>query len=99
MFRDLDEQEGVAYTVNWLDGDPNSQKMEGLYVTHNFGNQMLKNYPLKVMFDNTYQTNKYRMDFFQVIVMTPFDHSASIACVLINKELEAGFDWLMEQYR
>ncbi|KAI9913153.1 hypothetical protein PsorP6_005742 [Peronosclerospora sorghi] len=30
MFRDLDEREGVAYTVKWMGGDPNSQKLEGL---------------------------------------------------------------------
>ncbi|KAI9910282.1 hypothetical protein PsorP6_011071 [Peronosclerospora sorghi] len=36
---------------------------------------------------------------YKVIVMTPFDNSATIACGLINTDLEAGFDWLMEQYR
>ncbi|KAI9909001.1 hypothetical protein PsorP6_015212 [Peronosclerospora sorghi] len=89
MFRDLDEREGVAYTVKWLGGDPNSQKMEGLYVTHKFGNRMLKNHPWTVMFDNTYQTNKYQLAFFQVIVMTSFDNYASISCGIINTELEA----------
>ncbi|KAI9911730.1 hypothetical protein PsorP6_009170 [Peronosclerospora sorghi] len=45
MFRDLDEREGIAYSVKWLGGDPNSKKMEGLYVTNMFGNRMLKNNP------------------------------------------------------
>ncbi|KAI9919796.1 hypothetical protein PsorP6_017381 [Peronosclerospora sorghi] len=64
MFSDLDEREGVAYTVMWLGGDPNSQKMGVLYVTHEFGKRMLNDHPWTVMFDSTYQTNKYRLAFF-----------------------------------
>ncbi|KAI9920355.1 hypothetical protein PsorP6_015901 [Peronosclerospora sorghi] len=35
----------------------------------------------------------------RVIVMTPFDNSASIAFGIINTELEVGFYWMMEKYR
>ncbi|KAI9919324.1 hypothetical protein PsorP6_017768 [Peronosclerospora sorghi] len=81
MCRDIDQREGVEYTVKWLGGNPNIHKMEDLYVTHKFGIRMLK------------------ITLGTVIVMTPFDNSAPIACGLINTELEAGFDCLMEQYR
>lgn len=102
MFKFLDDahpDSGVKYNVKWKDDRAETGKFEGLYITHAFGDRMVQHHPYTVMFDNTYKTNKFNLAFFQVVVMTPFGNAASVACGLINTELQIGFDWLVQQYK
>ncbi|CAK7267289.1 hypothetical protein SEPCBS119000_002466 [Sporothrix epigloea] len=99
MLKLLDEEEGAGYTVKWKNNDAEAGTMDGIYITHKFGDKMIKSHPYTVMFDTAHKSNKPGFAFFQAVAMTPFGVAVPVACGLINTELHTGLDWLLQQYK
>ncbi|KAF6518277.1 hypothetical protein HZS61_002355 [Fusarium oxysporum f. sp. conglutinans] len=92
----LDEME-IPYLVKWADDQPN--RLLGLVWTFPYCIQMWKRFPEVISFDNTYNTNRFKLPLFQATGQTCLGTVFNAAFGLIDNERREGFQFLAESIR
>lgn len=72
-------------------------KVEAIFWTYPWCEQMWKRFPDVLGIDNTYKTNRFKMYLFQVTGVTDQKSVVNFGFGLINTEKEEGFMWLSQQ--
>ena len=93
----LFDETDVPYLVKWADDDPN--RLLGLVWTFPHCLQMWKRFPEVVSFDNTYNTNRFKLPLFQATGQTCLGTIFNAAFGLIDNERREGFQFLSESIR
>ncbi|KAF5256396.1 hypothetical protein FOXYS1_13132 [Fusarium oxysporum] len=92
----FDERE-IPYLVKWADDNPN--RLLGLVWTFPYCLQMWKRFPEVISFDNTYNTNRFKLPLFQATGQTCLGSVFNAAFGLIDNERREGFQFLSESIR
>ncbi|KAH7471692.1 hypothetical protein FOMA001_g13476 [Fusarium oxysporum f. sp. matthiolae] len=92
----FDEME-IPYLVKWADDQPN--RLLGLVWTFPYCIQMWKRFPEVISFDNTYNTNRFKLPLFQATGQTCLGTVFNAAFGLIDNERREGFQFLAESIR
>ncbi|KAM5344611.1 hypothetical protein ACJ41O_013146 [Fusarium nematophilum] len=92
----FDEME-LPYFVKWEDDEPN--RLVGLVWTFPYCLQMWKRFPEVVSFDNTYNTNRFKLPLFQTTGQTSLGSVYNAGFGLIDNERREGFQFLSESMR
>jgi hypothetical protein len=92
----FDEME-VPYLVKWADDQPN--RLLGLVWTFPYCFRMWKRFPEVISFDNTYNTNRFKLPLFQATGQTCLGTVFNAAFGLIDNERREGFQFLAESIR
>jgi hypothetical protein len=92
----FDEME-IPYLVKWADDNPN--RLLGLIWTFPYCIQMWKRFPEVISFDNTYNTNRFKLPLFQATGQTCLGSVFNAAFGLIDNERREGFQFLSESIR
>ncbi|KAJ6439012.1 hypothetical protein O9K51_08416 [Purpureocillium lavendulum] len=87
----------LPYFVRWADDEPN--RLVGLVWTFPYCLQMWKRFPEVVSFDNTYNTNRFKLPLFQATGQTCLGSVYNAAFGLIDNERREGFQFLSESMR
>ena len=82
----------IPYLVNWADDEPN--RLVGLVWTFLYCIQMWKRFPKVVSFDNTYNTNRFKLPLFQATGQTCLGTVFNAAFGLIDNKRKEGFLFL-----
>ena len=92
----FDEME-IPHLVKWADDEPH--RLVGLVWTFPYCIQMWKRFPEVVSFDNTYNTNRFKLPLFQATGQTCLGTVFNAAFGLIDNERKAGFLFLTQSMR
>ncbi|KAI8406405.1 hypothetical protein FOFC_13875 [Fusarium oxysporum] len=92
----FDEQK-VPYIVKWADDNPN--RLLGLVWTFPYCIGMWKRFPEVISFDNTYNTNRFKLPLFQATGQTCLRTVFNTAFGLIDNEKREGFQFLAESIK
>ncbi|KAJ0127764.1 hypothetical protein HZ326_29128 [Fusarium oxysporum f. sp. albedinis] len=92
----FDERE-IPYLVKWADDNPN--RLLGLVWSFPYCIQMWKRFPEVISFDNTYNTNRFKLPLFQATGQTCLGSVFNAAFGLIDNERREGFQFLSESIR
>lgn len=92
----FDEME-IPHLVKWADDEPN--RLVGLVWTFPYCLQMWKRFPEVISFDNTYNTNRFKLPLFQATGQTCLGTVFNAAFGLIDNERKEGFLFLTESIR
>ncbi|KNB16496.1 hypothetical protein FOXG_14343 [Fusarium oxysporum f. sp. lycopersici 4287] len=92
----FDEME-IPYLVKWADDQPN--RLLGLVRTFPYCIQMWKRFLEVIGFDNTYNTNRFKLPLFQATGQTYLGTVFNAAFDLIDNERREGFQFLAESIR
>ena len=92
----FDEME-ILYVAKWADDDPN--RLLGLVWTFPYCIQMWKRFPEVISFDNTYNTNRFKLPLFQATGQTCLGSVFNAAFGLIDNERLEGFQFLAQSIR
>ncbi|RKK66565.1 hypothetical protein BFJ68_g18585, partial [Fusarium oxysporum] len=90
LFDEMD----VPYVVKWADDEPS--RLVGLVWTFSYCLQMWKRFPEVISFDNTYNTNRFKLPLFQATGQTCLGSVFNAAFGLIDNERREGFQFLSE---
>ena len=90
----LFDERSIPYFVKWSDTEPN--RLIGLIWTFPYCIRMWKRYPEIMSFDNTYNTNRFKLPLFQVTGQTCLKSVYNAAFGLIDNERREGFQFLAE---
>ncbi|KHO10645.1 hypothetical protein MAA_11746 [Metarhizium robertsii ARSEF 23] len=93
LIRLFDEKK-VPYIAKWADDDPD--RLLGLVWTFPYCLQMWKRFPEVISFDNTYNTNRFKLPLFQATGQTCLGTVFNAAFGLIDNERREGFQFLAE---
>lgn len=93
----LFDEMGIDYLVKWVDNEPN--RLVGLVWTFPYCLQMWKRFPEVLSFDNTYNTNRFKLPLFQATGQTCLGSVYNAAFGLIDNERREGFQFLSESIR
>ncbi|KAJ3453593.1 hypothetical protein MRS44_017840 [Fusarium solani] len=93
----LFDENDVPYVVKWADDEPN--RLVGLVWTFSYCLQMWKRFPEVISFDNTYNTNRFKLPLFQATGQTCLGSVFNEAFGLIDNERREGFQFLSESIR
>ncbi|KAG6978557.1 PKS-NRPS hybrid synthetase [Fusarium oxysporum f. sp. conglutinans] len=93
LFDEMD----VPYVVKWADDEPS--RLVGLVWTFSYCLQMWKRFPEVISFDNTYNTNRFKLPLFQATGQTCLGSVFNAAFGLIDNERREGFQFLSESIR
>ena len=93
LIRLFDEKK-VPYIAKWADDDPD--RLLGLVWTFPYCLQMWKRFPEVISFDNTYNTNRFKLPLFQATGKTCLGTVFNAAFGLIDNERREGFQFLAE---
>ncbi len=85
----------TKYIVRYVQEDPD--QMLSFLWTYLWCETMQKRFQQVFHFDNIYNTNRFKMVFFEVVVFTNLGTVAFIYFVLIDNERQEGFNWLVNQ--
>ncbi|PNH33004.1 hypothetical protein VD0002_g8297 [Verticillium dahliae] len=88
---------GIPYLVKWGDDEPN--RLVGLVWSFPYCLQMWKRFPEVISFDNTYNTNRFKLPLFQATGQTCLGSVYNAAFGLIDNERREGFQVLSESIR
>ncbi|UNI16668.1 hypothetical protein JDV02_010847 [Purpureocillium takamizusanense] len=88
---------GVPYVARWSVAEPD--RLLGLVWTFPYCLRMWKRYPEIMSFDNTYNTNRFKLPLFQVTGQTCLKSVYNAAFGLIDNERREGFQFLAEAVR
>jgi hypothetical protein len=91
LIKSFDER-GISYVAKWADDEPN--RLVGLVWTYPFCAQMWKRFSEVISFDNTYNTNRYKLHLFQVTGQTCLGTVFNAAFGVIDNERLEGFQFL-----
>lgn len=93
----LFDEKKVPYVAKWADDDPD--RLLGLVWTFPYCLQMWKRFPEVISFDNTYNTNRFKLPLFQATGQTCLGTVFNAAFGLIDNERREGFQFLAESIR
>ncbi|KAJ6438020.1 mutator-like element [Purpureocillium lavendulum] len=93
----LFDENKIPYLVKWADN--NSNRLVGLVWTFPYCLQMWKRFPEVMSFDNTYNTNRFKLPLFQATGQTCLGSVYNAAFGLIDNEKREGFQFLSESIR
>ena len=85
----LFDERNIPYVVKWSAAEPDRRR--GLMWTFPYGLRMWKRYPEIMSFDNTYNTNRFKLPLFQVTGQTCLKSVYNAAFGLIDNERREGF--------
>jgi hypothetical protein len=87
----------IPYLVKWADDEPT--RLLGLVWTFPYCLQMWKRFPEVISFDNTYNTNRFKLPLFQATGQICLGSVYNAAFGLIDNERREGFQFLAESIR
>ncbi|KAL9567377.1 hypothetical protein ACKAV7_008452 [Fusarium commune] len=87
----------IPYLIKWADDDPD--RLLGLVWTFPYCLQMWKRFPEVISFDNTYNTNRFKLPLFQATGQTCLGSVFNAAFGLIDNERREGFQFLSESIK
>ncbi|KAF6525297.1 hypothetical protein HZS61_011092 [Fusarium oxysporum f. sp. conglutinans] len=87
----------IPYLAKWVDNEPS--RLVGLVWTFPYCLQMWKRFPEVISFDNTYNTNRFKLPLFQATGQTCLGSVFNAAFGLIDNERREGFQFLSESIR
>ncbi|KAG7130940.1 PKS-NRPS hybrid synthetase like protein [Verticillium longisporum] len=87
----------IPYLVQWVNDEPN--RLVGLVWTFPYCLQMWKRFPEVISFDNTYNTNRFKLPLFQATGQTCIGSVFNAAFGLVDNERREGFQFLSESIR
>jgi hypothetical protein len=90
----LFDEKKIPYIAKWADDEPD--RLLGLVWTFPYCLQMWKRFPEVVSFDNTYNTNRFKLPLFQATGQTCLGTVFNAAFGLIDNERREGFQFLAE---
>ncbi|KFG84092.1 hypothetical protein MANI_015087 [Metarhizium anisopliae] len=93
----LFDEKKIPYIAKWTDDDPD--RLVGLVWTFPYCLQMWKRFPEVISFDNTYNTNRFKLPLFQATGQTCLGTVFNAAFGLIDNERREGFQFLAEGMR
>ncbi|KJZ68074.1 hypothetical protein HIM_12537 [Hirsutella minnesotensis 3608] len=93
----LFDEKGIPYIVKWSVAEPD--RLVGLIWTYPYCLRMWKRFPETMGFDNTYNTNRFKLPLFQVTGQTCLKSVYNAAFGLIDNEKREGFQFLAEGIR
>ncbi len=93
----LFDEKKIPYLVKWTDN--NSNRLLGIVWTFPYCLQMWKRFPEVISFDNTYNTNRFKLPLFQATGQTCLGSVYNAAFGLIDNERREGFQFLSESVR
>nr|UUW39089.1 putative transposase [Epichloe sp. LpTG-3]UUW39107.1 putative transposase [Epichloe sp. LpTG-3] len=93
----LFDERGIPYIVKWSATEPD--RLVGLLWTFPYCLRMWKRFPETMSFDNTYNTNRFKLPLFQVTGQTCLKSVYNAAFGLIDNERREGFQFLAEAVR
>ncbi|KAJ6436373.1 C6 zinc finger domain-containing protein [Purpureocillium lavendulum] len=93
----LFDARGIPYVARWSVSEPD--RLLGLVWTFPYCLRMWKRYPETMSFDNTYNTNRFKLPLFQVTGQTCLKSVYNAAFGLIDNEKRQGFQFLAEAVR
>ena len=93
----LFDERGIPYIVKWSATEPD--RLVGLLWTFPYCLRMWKRFPEIMSFDNTYNTNRFKLPLFQVTGQTCLKSVYNAAFGLIDNERREGFEFLSEAVR
>ena len=93
----LFDERSIPYVVKWSTAEPD--RLVGLIWTFPYCVQMWKRFPEIMSFDNTYNTNRFKLPLFQVTGQTCLKSVYNAAFGLIDNERREGFQFLAEGVR
>ncbi|OAQ58923.1 mutator-like element [Purpureocillium lilacinum] len=88
----LFDERKIPYLVKWADN--NSNRLLGIVWTFPYCLQMWKRFPEVMSFDNTYNTNRFKLPLFQATGQTCLGSVYNAAFGLIDNERREGFQFL-----
>jgi hypothetical protein len=93
-FIKLFDKREILYFVKWADDNPD--RFLGLVWIFPFYVQMWRQFPEVLSFDNTYNTNRFKLPFFHITGQICIDSVFNAAWGLIDNERLDGFQFLAE---
>ena len=93
----LFDENKIPYLVKWADS--NSNRLLGIVWTFPYCLKMWKRFPEVMSFDNTYNTNRFKLPLFQATGQTCLGTVYNAAFGLIDNERREGFQFLSESIR
>ncbi|EXU95776.1 MULE transposase domain protein [Metarhizium robertsii] len=93
----LFHEKNIPYLAKWADDDPD--RLLGLVWTFPYCLQMWKRFPEVISFDNTYNTNRFKLPLFQATGQTCLKTVFNAAFGLIDNERREGFQFLAESIK
>ncbi|KAF6515055.1 hypothetical protein HZS61_004961 [Fusarium oxysporum f. sp. conglutinans] len=87
----------IPYLAKWVDNEPS--RLVGLVWTFPYCLQMWKRFPEVISFDNTYNTNRFKLPLFQATGQTCLGSVFNAAFGLIDNERREGFQFLSKSIR
>ncbi|KAK2684810.1 hypothetical protein QWA68_016783 [Fusarium oxysporum] len=87
----------IPYLIKWADDD--LDRLLGLVWTFPYCLQMWKRFPEVISFNNTYNTNRFKLPLFQAIGQTCLRSVFNAAFGLIDNERREGFQFLSESIK
>lgn len=93
----LFDEKNIPYIAKWADDDPD--RLLGLVWTFPYRLQMWKRFPEVIRFDNTYNTNRFKLPLFQATGQTCLKTVFNAAFGLIDNERREGFQFLAESIK
>jgi hypothetical protein len=93
LLKEFNEKD-IPYIVKWAPDEPD--RLLGLVWTFPYCIQMWKRFPEVISFDNTYNTNRFKLPLFQVTGQTCLGTVFNATFGLINNERRDGFQFLAE---
>lgn len=91
------DKKKIPYLVKWADDEPN--RLLGLVWTFPYCLQMWKRFPEVLSFDNTYNTNRFKLPLFQATGQTCLGSVYNAAWGVIDNERREGFQFLADSMR
>ncbi|KAM4061687.1 MULE transposase [Hirsutella rhossiliensis] len=93
----LFDERGIPYIAKWSETEPD--RLVGLVWTFPYCIRMWKRFPEVISFDNTYNTNRFKLPLFQATGQTCLKSVYNAAFGLIDNERREGFQFLAEGIR
>lgn len=93
----LFDEKNIPYLVKWVPDQPN--RLVGLVWTFPYCLRMWKRFPEVISFDNTYNTNRFKLPLFQATGQTCLGTVFNAAFGLVDNEGREGFQFLAESIR
>lgn len=90
----LFDEKNIPYLAKWADDQPS--RLVGIVWTFPSCLQMWKRFPESLSFDNTYNTNRFKLPLFQATGQTCLGSIFNAAFGLIDNERREGFQFLTE---
>lgn len=92
----LFDENNTPYVAKWLDEETPQRRLVGLVWTVPYCIQMWRRFPEVLSFDNTYNTNRFKLPLFQATSQTCLGSVFNVAFGLIDNERIDGFRFLAQ---